>query len=263
MKNKLKMNKLTAAALALAAIGLVSTSASAQSTVSAGADDLILGMQLNGVNTDFEVDLGSFSLFTTTSTHTFDLSTSDLTSIDASWASNVGGTGVQWSVAGVTGSGNTFYATSTASSAPKLESNAATSPAQSAIGSLAAAMTEPSGFGSNGVTSGGALIGTNSNPASGITGSYTNEEGGQGATPYNFNSLVSLEQTGTGSDVLYSFVGHSGTEPAAPELGTFTLGSNGVLTYNGVAAVPEPSTYALLGLGALALLFMRRRTIKA
>jgi hypothetical protein len=44
-------------------------------------------------------------------------------------------------------------------------------------------------------------------------------------------------------------------------VGSFAFGSNGTLTYT-AAAVPEPSTYALLGLGAVTLvLFARRRSM--
>ena len=42
----------------------------------------------------------------------------------------------------------------------------------------------------------------------------------------------------------------------APEVGTFTLGSNGVLTFT---AVPEPSTWASMIVGAASLLAFRRR----
>ena len=42
----------------------------------------------------------------------------------------------------------------------------------------------------------------------------------------------------------------------APTLGAFNLSSGGILTYN---AVPEPSTWAMLGSGMLAFLAIRRR----
>ena len=42
----------------------------------------------------------------------------------------------------------------------------------------------------------------------------------------------------------------------APTLGAFNLSSGGILTYN---AVPEPSTWAMLGSGVLAFLAIRRR----
>jgi hypothetical protein len=41
------------------------------------------------------------------------------------------------------------------------------------------------------------------------------------------------------------------------DFGTFALSSNGAISYT--TAVPEPSTFAALGLGAAVLAFARRR----
>ena len=91
------MNKLTLAALAFAALGFAS--ASAQSvTITAGANDMILGLEESGVNTDLEVDLGAASLFTNMANITFSsqyLNATDLSNVfGSSWTSNV-----DWSVA--------------------------------------------------------------------------------------------------------------------------------------------------------------------
>jgi hypothetical protein len=257
-----KMNKLTMAALALAATGLVSMASAA--TVSAGADDLIIGFQSQsgqtGFGTDLEVDLGPLSNFTST-TSEFTLPQvvlNDLTTnFGSGWA-----TTVNWSVGGIV-SGSTpaspeFFLTSTTL---PLTNSSLSGP----YGRISSVASELNGQLTTGDSADASLIGQNGAAGAsdaGITGSYTQAEEGTG---YGF--VVNAEQTGSGSDVLYDFmpenkgVGHSGQFPPATEVGTFSLGSNGVLTFEGEdAAIPEPSTYALMA-GAMGLLFlaMRRR----
>jgi hypothetical protein len=258
----MKMNKLTVAALALAAISFASTAASAQ-TVSAGLNDLILGFQLpsgssqQGASTDLEVDLGSFTNFTaSTQTITLpQLALADLTSTyGSSWA-----TTVDWSVAGNNTSSG-FDMTST--QLVKTSSQGGLSGAVSAIGGLIAGLN---GQPATANSSSAALIG-GSPAASSIGNSYTSEEAGNG---YGF--VPTAEQTGAGSDELYSFTPQSQTGtgvhktfPNAIDLGTFSLSSAGVLTFTGsAAAVPEPSAYALGICAALLFLVLRRRSTVA
>lgn len=62
--------------------------------------------------------------------------------------------------------------------------------------------------------------------------------------------------TGSGtSDFYQNDPGNPLTTPATP-LGSFNLSSGGVLTFN---PVPEPTTYGLIGAGAVALLALRNR----
>jgi hypothetical protein len=95
---------------------------------------------------------------------------------------------------------------------------------------------------------------------------HTATEMGNG---YGF--VPTAEQTGAGSDELYSFTpqsqtgsGINKTFPYALDLGTFSLSSAGVLTFTGsAAAVPEPSAYALGICAALLFLVLRRRSTVA
>lgn len=266
-----KMNKLTVAALAFAAIGLASTAASAQ-TVSVGSpQDLILGFQLvNSATanspTDLEVDLGSYTLFNnaapgTTLNLSSLLSATDLTTLASSWNSTTSGTGVTWSVAGITSATATptasFDVTSTTSI--KTGTQNTLQPIYSTISSLAGGLNnQPQAS-----TASSALIGSASNPASGISSSYTALENGNG---YGF--VPNAEATGATTDVLYSFTpqtasgGHGGSEPPAITLGTFTLTDNGGVagfTFTTPAAVPEPSAYALGICAVLLFLVLKRR----
>ncbi len=58
---------------------------------------------------------------------------------------------------------------------------------------------------------------------------------------------------------LYEFNATSSTSQPGTFLGDFSLGNDGTLTFNVAAATPEPSTYALLGLGLAALVWRLRR----
>jgi len=69
---------------------------------------------------------------------------------------------------------------------------------------------------------------------------------GFGYTQYNIESPV-------GSN---AYLDRTLTTGTGTQVGTFNLSSGGVLTYN---AVPEPSTYALMGLGMLLLVIAYRR----
>jgi hypothetical protein len=270
-----KMNKLTVAALALAAIGLASTAASAQ--VTPGANDLVLSFQLAGVNTDLEVDLGSISALNLSPGAVTNLSSlfslSDVSStFGASWANNTLGTGVNWSVAGINGvnDGSSFYATSTAAAASVRTSNVGG--LGTAHDTIALLTTGAAGQGSlNGAPNGGAgtassaLIGgvvttvnPTGTPAGSLSESYTTLSGGNPG--YTFVS--NLEATGATTDDLFSFTPQSkvGTKfPLATDLGTFSLTATGFSFTAAGQAVPEPSAYALGICAAVLFLVLRRR----
>ena len=255
-----KMNKLTVAALALTAVGFASTAASAQVVTSTG--DLVLGFQLAGNPTDLEVDLGSQSLFTPTAVLNLssDLSVNDLTNtFGANWTSGTSGTGVQWSVSGdVPGSGVSKYnldvtSTVTLGSASGTGANIL-KPYNVDIANLVTG-----GGGLSGATAAGtsvsALIGSQASPASGIANSYTSQE------PQIASLTANIEQTGAGSVDLFQYQATSTSAGTVVDLGTFTLGSNGSLNFNGISATatPEPSAYALGICAALLFLVLRRR----
>jgi hypothetical protein len=98
--------------------------------------------------------------------------------------------------------------------------------------------------------------------------SFTVEETGTGPGDYNyFNPNNVTEVNGgtggpTGSIELYGFqeVSGRGANLTPNDLGSFSLNSSGVLTYNGInaAAVPEPSAYAL-GICAILLFIVLKR----
>jgi hypothetical protein len=252
-----KMNKLTVAALALAAIGLASTAASAQ-TFSAGANDLILGFQIasgTGSNTNLEVDLGSILNFTTTTaTITLpQLSVSDLTAIYGSgWADT--SAGVNWSVAGVGTAADTFDITSPSGGLLKASGSTLAGPA----GQIAELAEGLQGVTETTNSTSSTAIGSNSTPASTIATSYTSLEAGNG-----YGLYPNAETTGASTDELYAEAPGtkvSGKFPSATDLGTFSLSSAGVLTFTGsAAAVPEPSAYALGICAGLLFLVLRRR----
>jgi hypothetical protein len=270
----MKPNKLTYAALALAITAILGTSAHAQATYNAG--DLIIGFQQSGAGNSYEVDLGSVTQFInpSSSTLTFDLSVSDLSSDFTSWNSDSqGATSVQWGViggsnksangdlslsGGVTLPADTLFYTIPGSTAPTEKSSASQ---QTYLNNIAVLDSQ-----FNGVTT---TAGSTSNLqavniASSATGSFAYENG----TKDNFglggaintailtststgpisNALNLYELTPTNADV---------TQPTTL-LGSFTLGSDGSLTFD-AAAVPEPSTYALMGLSTAFLIWRLRR----
>jgi hypothetical protein len=251
------MNKLTAAAMAIVALGFVSTAASAQVVTSAG--DLILGFQLAGSPTNYEVDLGAISQFTATATLDLssDLKVSDLTSTyGANWADTTAG--VNWGAAATNaGSGN---------SANNIVLTSQTKPAGLAKASLGVPAGvvnnyETQSGGISGATAAGtsksALIGNAGAPANTINASWT-------STFSNLQTLGDLQTTGASSIDLYQFNGgqFSGT---TADLGTLKLSSTGGLTFTGVnaAAVPEPSAYALGICAVLLFVVLRRRATVA
>lgn len=112
---------------------------------------------------------------------------------------------------------------------------------------------------------------TTNNPAGivqttgGTTAVYANyQPGGSLASGKSFATWTSNEAAVNSSlhfDILSE--GDSGSMTGEAQPGTFSLDSAGDLNYT-VQAVPEPSTYAMVGIGALGMLGMlRRRSIKA
>jgi hypothetical protein len=75
---------------------------------------------------------------------------------------------------------------------------------------------------------------------------------------YGVANIETDTASGTASN-LWMLDPDLGNGTLAVNLGTFTLGSNGTLTFS-VAAIPEPSTYAMiLGAAALGFVMIRRR----
>lgn len=255
---------ITTAALALAAISFVSTSVSA-ANVTTAANDLILGFQViggagQGANTNLEVDLGPASNYTSGATFNLtQLAGADLTAVYGSgWATR---TDLSWSIAGSLTS-NSYDATSNGAHIPK--DGVSQAPTVTKINGIETLLSNTAST-TNSAFAG--TIGDNTTHASAIGGSftfvitnnggtgadYTIPGGNQGDTQRGF-----FGETPIGNLELYKYiVGSSSTN--ATDLGKFTLSSGGNLTFTGIAAVPEPSTWALALCGLLLVLVIRRR----
>jgi PEP-CTERM motif len=276
-EKQMKLQPITSVAFALAAAAILGTSAHAQNA-SFSSGDLLLGFEQSGSASDYLVDLGAVTQFSNPSSAplTFDLSTADLSTVfGASWASNSEANLVQWGVIGgsaqhgnLTVNGKTFSAntlfytigetTPGTQSAPPAEFSSATQqPVNANIGNLD---TGSGGFKNSTITGNGsyqAVIQTSS-----ATNSYAYEITTQG----NFGSGVNIQQptssgTGPTDSVLDLYELNPVNGGTGTYLGDFSLNSGGVLTFTSVAAaaVPEPSSVLLLGIGVLVLLGGLRR----
>jgi PEP-CTERM motif-containing protein len=258
-----KMNTLATTALAAGGLLLLgSFAAKAQDVLSPqgtapNEDDLIAAFYVpdgagTGGGNSYEVDLGPLSSLG--SSDTFSLN-SDLTSIFGTWASrndvfwtvfgdniNTGefwaldtGTGLHRQNAGtqgtVTGNMDGFYSDLDSepyiSSGDKTAANLSNSADPSDIGVV---------FSSSGIT----------DPTQWGYGS----EWGTGVDKSNADSSAAIG--------FYDVAPIASGSPLAPEVGAFSLASNGNLTFT-AAAVPEPSTWASIIVGAAGLLAFRRR----
>jgi hypothetical protein len=267
MKNRFKLGM-----LALAAASLASVPAHAdQVTVSqngTGAGDLILSFTQTGGSEDLEVDMGPASAFISGNVPTLSnyLLTADLVAaFGSNWDS--ASDNVFWSVVGDShsnkNSGIPHYTLlgTDSSGVPIADGNNSVDD-----GSLTSYATDL----------GNATATSDSNDhaaiyAVGNTGSYDQESGvgalenagggGAGTTPAggffdiaDFGNYFETQTNGgTSSSALYEIDNNSGD--AATDIGTFSVSSSGL----SFQAVPEPSTWASIVLGAAALVGFRRR----
>jgi hypothetical protein len=257
----MKMNKLTKTAmLALLAVSFAAVSASAQN-VPAGPDDLILGFQVTdgagqGGTSNLEVDLGDISLYTPVTSYTLSqLAVADLVSTYGSnWATR---SDLSWGVAGVSSVGtNQFALTYSGSSAPS-DSSAQAVP-YGAIGALPGGLNTTAHTANS--TSSAVLPTSQGN-------SYTGEltDGGTTSADFQFFSQTDITDVNGGAGAvgsvdLYTFNQGTGrTQPPATLDGVFSLSSDGTLSFNAAAAVPEPSAYALGICAVLLFIVLKRR----
>jgi hypothetical protein len=254
--------------LAVVAAMLMSAAAHAQITINnGGRGEVILNFTQTSGTANLEVDLGSIKQFLAGGSFATGapvtltlLSTADLVAAyGASWNSSADN--VFWSVATAIGTLNN-------AGAPKL----------TLFGTVANNASIPTGDNNQGAE--GAFITdeisnlTNYNPTANSTeaglvpvsdsSSYNGDSGltgNGGANPSQgffsvpaFGANFQDQTNGTSSSDFYEMQENT----AGTDIGTFTLSSSG-LTFQSAAAVPEPSTWATVILGAATLIGLRRR----
>jgi hypothetical protein len=279
----------------LAAIGaaLLAQSAHAQITVNKG--DLIVGFEAStgqGSSFDYEADLGNISAFT--AGNTINLSSKVLNS-DLTSTASTGGFGasaddsanVFFSVVGTANGSdltdsNPAYKNVNGTSAiyakalfltdvttPSAQSNNQLAPSSSVIGAVGTGLATLTPTTANGSA---AFISTTG------TDAYTLEENSQSGEFFKQTlgpDVLSTAAADAGATLnLYmlnpdgdSGIGHPSSNATTPGdetlLGDFSF-ENGDLIFNPATTTPEPSTYALLMLGAGALAWMvRRRSVNS
>jgi len=268
----MKLIKLTTTVAAMAIAAAFATS-SAHAQV---AGDVIVGFEepgSGGSSNVYEVDLGSISQFSTS--QTFDLSATDLsTEFGSSWASSsllqFGVVGSTLSSGSLTLGSNTlaaktvFTSWNTFAAAPVEKSSQATevSDVNALYNDVANVGTPTTGS----TVSLPAVSTTTSDAGSFATIDKNNQQFGFGTgfakSNLDFNSDGTTSAVDTATLDLYEVAQtSSGTAPGSL-LGTLSLNSSGDLAFT-AAAVPEPSSWALMGVGVLGLFWnLRRRSLK-
>ena len=249
------MKKLYKAAL-LAALGLTSvTAAQAQSA----ATDVFIGFNNAGstnsaANNDYVVDLGAAAQFTTTATLNLSSSfnaTTFATAFGADLAGSSYGNYNNVAVGAVHGAtGISVFTTALSPNTPNGGDFA------NLIAAAQAGVAGALGTGSQLIASGSGNWGT-------YISTSPNANAGTFAGLDNANPMQYLS-SGTITEILWQSTQTGGgrfpTYSAFTELGTLAIDVNtGSVIFTGVAAVPEPSTYALFGGAGLMLLAFRNK----
>jgi hypothetical protein len=228
--------------------------------------DAILGFRvLAGTGSGFEgiIDLGAVSQFTANTSFTLSLGSigSFMTSnFGADWftrstSGQVGKTDIQWGVVATdnaTNFTNDLWATrnSAVRSTPWQSQFAQGGPSNdiTAVGGY----FNSGGAVAAGTTSAKKLSSSNAN-------SWTSYQPGGTHGTISFEFFNPTIEGNTSTVLRFDSVPQGGT---GTNLGTFTWTSDGTVQWNGVSAIPEPSTYsmtALGGLGVCGLMILRRR----
>lgn len=280
-------SKLLAPAIIAAAAGvLLSPPAHATGDVTYTPGDVLLGFEKPGATNNYVVDLGPATEFVTLSESpgTTNLNTllslgnigADLASssgFGSNWATTEAfGSNVQWGVFDAIGDfgalgfqGDTLFLTKaeptpgTRSTAPLDETSSTQTNQEGPFSSLATGVN--GGFN-------GQLATANSSVAAFIPASDANSWSSNNPSYNAFTIGYGIEQTNSASNAyigptnsvldLYELVPtDEGGATHATDLGSLSLNSAGTLDFTS-AAVPEPSTYTAIGLGAIFLLLFRK-----
>jgi len=264
----MKLIKLTTTVAAMAiAAAFATTSAHAQV-----AGDVILGFEepgSGGSSNVYEVDLGSISQFSTS--QTFDLSSSDLsTEFGSGWASS---SLLQFGLIGDTESSSSLSLGSGTLAAKTIITSwntFATAPTEKSSQTTAASYIQSlyndvgNATPSAGSTSSLPAVDTTVTDSSGFA--YFNKTksnfgfgAGFATSDLDYNSDASTPLPTSAVLDLYEVAQTSSSTAPGSLLGTLSLNSSGDLAFTATAqAVPEPSSYALVGI-SLALFWVLRR----
>jgi hypothetical protein len=237
--------------------------------------DAILGFRvLAGTGSGFEgmIDLGAVSQFTANTSFTLSLGSvgafmSNSSNFGSDWytrstSGQVGKTDIQW---GVVATDNQTNLTNDlwSSRNPAVRSTPWNSSFDQSTPSnfIQGVGTYFNGGGSvaAGTVSAKKLSSSNAN-------SWTNNQPGGGHGTISFGFFNPTNEGNTSTVLAFDQIPQGSTNPGT-KLGTFTWNSDGTVVWNGATAVPEPSTYAMMGLGTLGLvglmILRRRRAARA
>lgn len=260
----MKLNLFKGAA-AFAAASFIAAAAHGQTTIGAYTGDVILSFyQTNssgtGYGTDLEIDLGSFSNFLPggadyqagTVVNLSQLAVADISAqYGSDWNSD---SSLLWAAA-ATNDGTTIDGVSShytlfgteANNADAINGKSSTIQHNAAtdINTIEQNLNDQTSTANSAET----FVDTTSD-----TASFTGDGGSNTGNVFGFYGDGNFynETVGTSTSDFYEDV----TNTAGTDLGTFTLSSSG-LSFEAPAAVPEPSTWATVALGALALVGFR------
>lgn len=256
--------------LAVAGVALFSQAAKAD-TLQYNPGQLLMGFSLvTGYGTgqttkEYVLDLGSYQQFVTSGGFTTINLNSDLSAFDPGWAS---ATNITWGLIGYSGTSTStlVFASMDGASTDALYSNFPSKGQATGVVNYVTDFVTQGGFDG---AAGSSVNGEMQVPSG--TYSWANSVDGSVVTNLSFGKFATsdfLANDGSYSpttldnvslDLVEMKVG-AGT---GTELGSFSLASNGDLSYQ-AEAVPEPSTYAMIITGGLGCLCMfRRRSFKA
>jgi hypothetical protein len=257
---------------------LLATGLAASAFAAVPTSDLVLGFRddgsAGGTNTtqNLQIDLGAISTFkgqaagsTVTVTNLLGLGSSSISSVftGTTWTSN---TGLFWGIAGTNGnttSTRTLWGTSIANSSLL---NGAASTIATQVGTNTGQSTGASKISSvysDQATSVYVRASSDQNSWSTLENTGANAFGFAGFTAIgtagSFENTTAFGSSSFLASDLYEYVPSAlNPKPDAKYLGTFAILTNGNVTFT--AAIPEPSTYAvILGAATLGFVMLRRR----